>query len=214
VNLPIDLAIEQYALEHTSPFEGPLAAAADWTATEMSNSQMMAGVPEARLLQLLVRLSGARNVLEIGTFTGVGTLSIAAALPDGGRVTTLELDPKHAEIAERHIAASPYGERIEQIVGDARETLPQLPGPFDLVWIDAWKNDYPLYLREVVPKLSPGGVIAADNVLRGGRVADPAANDAGTVGTREFNDLVQADPQLDNVLLTVGDGVMLAWRRN
>ena len=174
---------------------------------------MMSGLAEARLLQALIVAGGARQVLEIGTFTALGTLAMAAALPDGGRIVTLEVDPDTAAAARRHIAASPRPDRVELIEGDALESLAELDGPFDLVYIDAWKSDYPAYYEAVVPKLAARGVIVADNLFRGGRALDPAADDDSTVGIRAFARVVQADARTDNVLLTVGDGLMLAWRR-
>ena len=208
----IDGEAERYALAHTTQFGGPVAAAADWTAENTESAVMMAGLAEARLLEALIAIGGARNVLEIGTFTGVGALAMAAALPDDGRVITLEVDPEHAEISQRHFDVSPHRDRIELIVGDALESLARLDGPFDLVWIDAWKNDYPAYFEAVVDKLADRGVIVADNLFRGGAALDSAASDPGTIGIREFADRVEADERVHNVLLTVGDGVMLAWR--
>jgi caffeoyl-CoA O-methyltransferase len=152
-------------------------------------------------------------VLEIGTFTGFGSLAMAAALPDRGRVTTLEVDEQTAAAARRHFDASPHASRIELIVGDALETLARLDGPFDLVYIDAWKADYPDYYEAVLPKLAPRGVIVADNMFRDGRVLDPAVDDESTRGIREFSRRVQADEHVHNVLLTIGDGMMLVWRR-
>lgn len=209
----IDPAAERYASEHTTPFQGAIDAAAQWTQSHTTAPQMMAGIAEARLLEALVVSSRATRLLEIGTFTGVGTLSLAAALAPGGRVITLEIDEANAATARRHIDASPYADRIELIVGDARETLAGLDGPFDVVWIDAWKADYPEYYELVVPKLAPAGIIAADNLFRAGAVLDPSDDDSGTEGMRQFARQVQHDDRMHNVLLTVGDGVMLAWRR-
>lgn len=206
-------AAERYALGHTTAFSGPLAAAAEWTQGNTAAPQMMSGLAEARLLEALIIVGGAQRVLEIGTFTGVGTLAIAAALPGGGRVTTLEVDTENAAAARRHFAASPYADRIELIVGDALESLADLRGPFDLVYIDAWKADYPAYYDAVLPKLGERGVIVADNLFRAGAALDPAAEDPGTIGIREFADRVQNDNRVDNVLLTIGDGVMLTWHR-
>ena len=205
-------AAEAFAAAHTTPFDGALAAAANWTDANTSWPGMMAGLPEARLLEALIVVSGARSVLELGTFTGVGALAMAAALPPGGRVVTLELDPDNAAVAQRHIAASPLADRIELIQGDARETLPRLPGPFDLVWIDAWKADYPRYFDLVVPKLAPRGIIVADNLFRDGATLAPASDDEGTRGILDFARLVEEHEGLHNVLLTVGDGLLLAWR--
>ncbi len=202
-----------YADEHTTPFADQLAAAAAWTQGNTSSPQMMSGLAEARLLEALIVTAGARRVLEIGTFTGVGALTMAAALPADGRVTTLEVDEDNAAAARRHIDASPHGDRVELIVGDALSTIAGLAGPFDLVYIDAWKADYPAYYDAVLPKLAERGVIVADNLFRAGAALDPTAGDDGTVGIREFARRVQADERMHNVLLTIGDGVMLAWHR-
>lgn len=206
-------AAERYAEEHTSSFGALLDDAVAWTRENTSEPQMMSGLAEARLLEALIVVGGARRVLEIGTFTGVGALTMAAALPEGGRVTTLEVDAENAAIARRHIDASPFGHRVELIVGDALETIASLDGPFDLVWMDALKSEYPAYYDAVVPKLSQRGVIVADNLFRAGAALDATVNDAGTVGIREFARRVQGDERVHNVLLTIGDGVMLAWRR-
>jgi caffeoyl-CoA O-methyltransferase len=202
---------EDFAAAHTTPFDGALAAASNWTRANTPWPEMMAGLLEARLLEALIVVSGARSVLELGTFTGVGALAMAAALPAGGRVVTLERDADNAAVARRHIAASPLGDRVELIEGDARETLPRLPGPFDLVWIDAWKADYPRYLDLVLPKLAPRGIIVADNLFRGGATLPPATDDEATRGVLDFARQVQEHERLHNVLLTVGDGVLLAW---
>ena len=203
---------ERYALENTSAFEGQIATAAHWTEGNTSAPQMMSGLAEARLLEALIVVGGARRVLEIGTFTAVGTLTMAAAVGPGGRVTTLERDPEVAQIARRHIDASVYADRIELIVGDALDTLDRVEGPFDLVYIDADKADYPNYFDRALPKLAGRGVIVADNVFRGGRTMDPADREEGTVGMREFVRRVSAQDDIHSVVLTIGDGVLVAWR--
>jgi predicted O-methyltransferase YrrM len=203
----------RYARQHTSSFENDVADAAAWTRGNTADAGMMSGLAEARLLEALIVAGGARHVLEIGTFTGVGALTMAAALPADGRVTTLEADADTAAVARRHIEASPHADRIELIVGDALETITGLDGPFDLVYIDAWKADYPAYYAAVFPKLAERGVLVADNLFRGGTALDETAVDAGTAGIREFARIVAEDERVHNVLLTVGDGVMVAWRR-
>lgn len=208
----LDSAAEDYALAHTTPAEGHLAEVSAWTAEKTEFPQMMSGQPEARLLEAFIVAGGARHVLEIGTFTAYGTLVMAAALPPGGKVTTLEVDEETAATARRHIDESPFADRIELILGPALETLERLDGPFDLVYIDAWKVDYPAYYEAVLPKLSARGVIVADNLFRGGAVLDPAVDDDGTAGMREFARRVQEDERVHNALLTVGDGLMVAWR--
>jgi caffeoyl-CoA O-methyltransferase len=201
-----------YADDHTTPLAGQLQDVAAWTAENTTAPQMMSGTAEARLLQALIVVGGATSVLEIGTFTGLGALAMAAALPASGRVTTLEVDEEMAGTARRHIDASPHREKIDLIVGDALHTLGNVEGPFDLVYIDAWKADYPQYYEAVIPKLAERGVIVADNMFRGGRALDAESDDPGDVGIREFARRVQDDPRVDNVMLTVGDGLMLAWR--
>ncbi len=215
----ISAAAERFAEAHTTPPTGQLAEIAAWTREHTSWPGMMSGTAEARLLEALIVVGGATRVLEIGTFTGFGTLLMAAAMPRQGRVTTLEVDPDMAQTARRHFAASPVGDRIELILGDALDSLATLDGPFDLVWIDARKSDYPSYYDAVVEKLSPRGIIVADNLFRAGAVlaaADGGSEsdaDGGTQAMREFARRVQQDDRVDNALLTIGDGVMLAWRR-
>lgn len=208
----IDAAVGRYAAEHTTPPPAHLAEVAAATEERTPAPQMMSGLVEARLLEALVVASGATRVLEIGTFTGYGALSIAARLADGGRVTTVEADTMMAAYARDHIEASPYADRIELLVGDAREIVPTLEGPFDLVFVDAWKDDYPQYYEAVLPKLSERGLIVCDNVLWNGDVVDPDDGDGNARALSTFNDHVQNDPRVHNALLTVGDGLMVIWR--
>ena len=203
----------EYAERHTSPFSGALASVAGWTQANTDAPGMMSGLAEARLLEALIVVGGARRVLEIGTFTGLGALVMAAALPSDGHVITLEVDEQRAAVARRHIDASPHASRVEVIVGDALETLSRLGGPFDLVYIDAWKADYPAYYEAVLPKLSERGVIVADNLFRNGLALTAENEDSGTLGIREFARRVQEDDSVHNVLLSIGDGVMLVWPR-
>jgi caffeoyl-CoA O-methyltransferase len=207
----VDPAIERYAADHTSPPPRHLADVAAVTRERTWSPQMRSGLVEARLLEAFVLAGGATRVLEVGTFTGYGALSIAARLPAGGVVITIEADPRHAALAREHIDASPDAAKVDLRVGDAREIVPALDGPFDLVFIDAWKPDYPRYYEEVLPKLSERGVIVCDNVLWSGRVADESADDDDARALRAFNDLVHADPRVDNALLTVGDGLLVIW---
>jgi caffeoyl-CoA O-methyltransferase len=166
-----------------------------------------------RLLEAFVVAMQARRVLEIGTFTGVGALSIASRLPPGGTLITLEADASVAEIARRHIEASPWRDRIELVLGDARETVHAVEGPLDLVFIDAWKPDYVTYYEAVVPKLADHGVIVADNVLWDGVVVEAEPAQEGARAMKAFAQHVHDDERVDNVLLTVADGLLLAWRR-
>ena len=207
-----DPQVERYASEHTSPPLPHLADVAEATRAETRTPGMMSGLVAARLLEGLVVATRARRVLEIGTFTGYGALSIAARLPADGTVVTVEADDGRAEMARRHIDASPDAAKVELVHGDARAVVPALDGPFDLVFIDAWKGDYPHYYEAVLPKLSDHGLIVCDNVLWGGDVVDPSPDDANGIALAAFNDLVQDDERVANALLTVGDGLLLIWR--
>jgi caffeoyl-CoA O-methyltransferase len=209
----VDAAIERYAAEHTSAPSSELADVETSTRDETPLPGMMTGRMEARLLEAFVVAAGAKRVLEVGTFTGHGALSIASRLDPGGRVITIEYDERLAGIARRNIEASAYAEMVELIQGDAHEIIETLDGPFDLVFVDAWKFDYRRYYEAVLPKLAPRGVLIADNVLWRGGVLDENATDRETRALREFNDHVQSDARVENVLLTVGDGLLVAWRR-
>ena len=138
----IDEAIEQYTEAHTTPPEPLLAKLAEETYATMSMPQMLTGTVEGRLLELLVHGLGARQVLEIGTFTGYASLSMAAALPEGGHIHTCDIEPRHTEVAQRYIDQSPYADRITIHLGPALETIAKLEGDFDFVFIDADKVNY------------------------------------------------------------------------
>ena len=198
---------EPYAVAHTTPFAADLAVVAAATRDQTPSPEMMSGLVEARLLQTFVRLARPRRVLEVGTFTGLGALAMAEALGQRATVTTLEADPDTARLARAHLAAHPSGDRVQLLEGDALALLTTLDGPFGLAYVDAWKTDYPAYYERVLPLLAPDGLMVFDNVLRGGRSLDPG----DPVGA--FNDMVAADDRVDNALLTVGDGVLLVWRR-
>jgi caffeoyl-CoA O-methyltransferase len=208
----IQPAVERYAQEHTTPPDPALERLARETRDTLAFPQMLTGRVEGRFLEMLVWASGAERVLELGTYSGYSALSMAAALPPGGRVLTCEVAPDHAEFAQRHIAASPYADRIELRLGPALETMAQLEGPFDLVFIDADKGNYRNYYEAALPKLSERGVIAVDNTLWSGRVADDSDDSETTVAMREFNDHVAADARVVSVQLTVRDGITLIRR--
>jgi caffeoyl-CoA O-methyltransferase len=205
--------LEAYAEAHTSPPEPHLAALADETQRTLDAPQMMVGALEGRFLEFLVFARRPARVLEIGTFSGYSSLSMAAALPKGGRITTLELSERHAEVARRHIAASPYADRIDVVVGPALDSFQSLHGPWDLVFIDADKTNYANYYEAVLPELADDGLIAVDNVLWSGRVLDPSDTSADTAAIVAFNDRVRRDERVTCVLCTVRDGVLLIRKR-
>jgi predicted O-methyltransferase YrrM len=169
----------------------------------------------ARLLQILARMAGARRILEIGTLGGFSTIHLARALPEGGRLVTLEAVRKHAEVARANLARAGLADRVEVIVGPALATLPGLDGPFDFVFIDADKESNPDYLEQALRLSRPGTVIVCDNVVRDGRIADPSADTPALAGIRRFFDRLRAEPRLTaTAVQTVGvkgwDGFAIA----
>ncbi len=175
------------------------------------------GVPPAlgKLLGILARAAGARRVLEIGTLGGYSAIWLARALAPGGRIISLEVDPRHAAVARANLERAGVGDLVEVRVGRALDLLPQLPPeePFDLVFIDADKVSYLAYLEWATLLARPGGLIVADNVLRDGRVLDEATADENARGVARFNRAVADDPRLDAIILPNRgghDGVLVA----
>jgi predicted O-methyltransferase YrrM len=204
--------IESYAEAHTTPPTALLAELVAETNATLRAPQMLTGAIEGRLLELLVFASGARRVLELGTYSGYSALSMAAGLPADGHIDTCEFDPEHAEVARRYIARSPHADRISVHVGPALETIEQLEGTFDFVFIDADKVNYLNYYDALLPRLTERGLIAVDNTLWSGRVLDEEDTSESTAALREFNERVLADERVTCVQLTVRDGVTLIRR--
>ena len=149
--------IEEYVVAHTTPLPPHLEELTRVTHETMESPQMLTGPVEGMLLQCLVWATGARRVLEIGTFTGFSAQMMAAALPEDGVLVTCEIDPKHAAMAREHLQKSPHGRKVDLRVGPALETLESLEGPFDLVFIDADKTSYTRYYERALELLSPRG---------------------------------------------------------
>ena len=208
--------IEAYAAEHTTAEPDHLAALAIETRERMSAPQMLSGHVEGRFLETLVFTTGARRVLEFGTFSGYSALAMASALPDDGRLVTLEVDPERAEVARRHFSQHPAGDRIELRLGPALESVQALGDErFDLVFIDADKPSYLSYYEASLERLSERGLIVVDNTLWSGDVVperQPEPNES-TRALREFNDSVARDESVVCVILTIRDGVTLIRRR-
>jgi caffeoyl-CoA O-methyltransferase len=207
----IDAAVEQFARVHTEPESELHVRLREETYRVMDRPQMQVDVIEGRFLEMLVRLTGARTILEVGMFTGYSALMMAEGLPDDGKLITCEVDPKAEAIARRYFSESPHGDKITVRMGPALETIKTLSGPLDLVFIDADKANYSNYYEASLPLLKPGGLIVADNVLWSGKVLDP--KDADDHALVAFDRMVQSDSRVENVCLTVRDGMMLAWKR-
>jgi caffeoyl-CoA O-methyltransferase len=208
-----DPAIEAYATEHSSPEPALLRELAEATRDFSQAHGMMVGRLEGRFLKVLVAITGARRILELGTFTGYSALSMAEALPPDGRIISCELDERHAEMARSFIDRSPYGGMIEIRLGPALETLAALEGPFDFAFVDARKQEYPAYFEAILPMLRQGGLMAIDNVLWDGAVLDDSDRSEDTLAVRALNERVAGDPRVECVLVPIRDGVMLARKR-
>lgn len=168
---------------------------------------------EGRLMQFLVSLAGAKKVVEIGTLAGYSGVWIARALPPDGKLYTLERSSKHAQVARASFRQAGLADRVDVIEGEARESLRKLSanGPFDLVFIDADKASYPDYLAWAIDNLRPGGVVAAHNAFRGGSILAPESDDDHAM--LAFNRAIAEHPQLDGMILAIGDGMAVGIKK-
>jgi predicted O-methyltransferase YrrM len=206
-------AVDRYITDLLVPADPALEAALQ--ASVDANLPPIAVTPnQGKLLELLARVQGARTILELGTLGGYSTIWLARALPAGGRLVTLESEPRYAELALANIARAGYAKVVELRVGPALQTLPELvaegAGPFDLIFIDADKDNYPGYFEWSLKLSRPGTVIVGDNVVRDGAILDPEAVDPSGAnvlqGVRRFYELLAAEPRVSaTAIQTVGD---------
>jgi len=204
----VDKNIENYCRAHTTSLPPLFDELRERTYAGLNAPQMQVGLLEGRFLSMMVALTGAKRVLEFGTFSGFSALAMASSLPEDGRLVTLDVDPKATTLARETWAQSPHGKKIELKLGPALETLETLSGPFDLVFIDADKQNYVSYWEKSLPLVRQGGLIIVDNVLWSGRVLDP--QDKSDHDIVRFNDHARRDPRVEVVMLTLRDGVLLA----
>jgi caffeoyl-CoA O-methyltransferase len=212
VSFIVDPKVEEYAEAHSTPEGDLFERLAAETREKTTAPQMMVGQLEGRFLSVLVRTLRARRVLELGTFTGYSSISMALALPGDGRVITCDVNEETTAIAQGYAEEAGVADRIDYRLGPALDTIATLDGPFELVFIDADKPNYVNYYEATLPLLADGGLIVIDNTLWSGRVVDPEDDEETTRAIRELNDHVLADPRVENVLLTVRDGMNLVWR--
>lgn len=207
----INKDLDRYASEHTTSDSAEAAEIYSETLTRFDYPQMLSGQPVARLLQLLISLSGAKKVLEIGLFTGYSALSMAEALPEGGKVTSIEGREDLASEARKFLDKSAAGKQVEILVGEALTILPQLEGPYDFIFLDANKRMYPEFYPLCLNLLKKGGLLVMDNMLWWGKVLDPKDQDS-TVLDRLNKEITQ-NPAVENILLTVRDGVQIIRKK-
>lgn len=206
--------LHRYVVAHSMPLGAVADDLVSETARAFPESAAMQIPPEqAGLLTMLVRILGARNAIELGTYTGYSAMAIARGLAPGGRLLSCDVSEEWTAMAREHWEKAGVADRIDLRIAPAIDTLRSLPADplADFVFMDADKRSYPDYWAELVPRVRPGGIIAVDNVLRHGRVVSP--DDQRVAVMREFNDLVVADDRVDAVMLPLSDGLTLAQRR-
>jgi len=207
----LSIKIEEYCEKHSTPESEILKKLAEETMKSTTHPLMMAGHIEGAFLKFLVRISSAKRVLEIGTFTGYGALAMAEGLPDDGILITCDINTEYTQIAERYWLKSPHGRKIKLIIGPALDTLKTIEGPFDLIFIDADKSNYGNYWDLCIPKVRRGGIIAIDNVFRGGGVLDPETELEHYINS--FNKEIKNDSRVEVLMLPIRDGVTMALKK-
>jgi caffeoyl-CoA O-methyltransferase len=215
--LPLDDKLYRYVLEHTAP-EHPVLAALREETSRIEHAGMQIGADQAGLMALLVKILGARRCIEIGVFTGYSALAVALALPADGRILACDVSEEWTAIARRYWQKAGVAARIDLRLAPASQTLARLvaageAGSYDFAFIDADKTGYADYYEKCLTLLRPGGLIAIDNTLWSGDVADPSKQGRDTRALRELNDRLRVDERVDVAMLTVGDGLTLARKR-
>ncbi len=207
----VEEALEQYCLEHSTPDSNLFQQITEETHQSTDLPQMLTGNIEGTLLKLLVQISGAKLALEIGTFTGYSALKIAEGLPLDGKIITCDISEKYTDIAKEFWSRSTHLPKIELRLAPALETIDKISEPLDFVFIDADKENYSNYWESCIPKVRSGGIIVADNVLWSGRVLNPSKKSDKAI--HAFNTLVKQDKRVEQVLLSVRDGITIARKK-
>ena len=205
-----DPILDQYILDHTSPEDPVLAELNRETWMQTVHPQMLAGHLQGKILEMISCMIRPSRILEIGTFTGYSSICLAKGMAKDGKLTTIEKDDEITDFAKKYISRSLAADSITLLTGDAREIIPGLNDKFGLVYLDADKDEYLEYYELVLPKVTKGGFILADNVLWGGKVIEKLDNgDHFTSGIIAFNEHVKQDQRVEQLILPVRDGIML-----
>ena len=202
--------LDEYILSHISPEDDYLYRLYRATQINLLRPRMASGHLQGQLLRMLCQMIRPQRVLEIGTYSGYSALSMASGMGEGTELVTFEINDEQEDFTRPWLEGSPFPPKIKMIVGDIFSILPEMEGKFDLVFIDANKRQYCEYLDLVLPHLNSGAYIIADNTLWDGHVVDPAYdNDPQTQGVRAFNDRIATDPQFENIILPLRDGLTI-----
>jgi len=199
--------IINYCIDHSSVPSKICDGLESYTKNKVSMSQMLIGKLEASTLGLMIKMLKAKRVLEFGTFTGYSALAMAESLPEDGELITLDINPETVNVAKEYWSKSESGKKIKSLLGDATDTLYQIEGNFDFVFIDADKPGYDRYLEFSLERLNSGGAIVCDNMLWSGKVCDPVENDTDTNALRELNKKLKLRNDLYTTLLPIRDGM-------
>lgn len=209
--IPEDL--QNYSESHTGEENALLKKINRETHLHVLRPRMLSGHLQGRVLSMISKLVNPTHILEIGTYTGYSALCLAEGLQQTGKVITLEKNEELKDKILTYLEESDYKDQIEVHFGEAATIIPTLGYTWDLVFIDADKENYPTYYDLIIDNLRPGGVLLADNVLWSGKVYDPSKNDKTTQIIRAFNQKVLDDPRVENVLLPIRDGIMMAMKK-
>lgn len=201
--------LEEYLEAHATAPDAVLQELYRHTYLHEMNPRMMSGPVQGKFLQFLCQMLKPQRVLEIGTYTGYAAICIARGLPEGGKLVTIEANREYEDTLRHYFDKAQVSEKIELILGDAKTVIPTLSETFDLVFIDADKVSYPSYYTMVMEKVRTGSFILADNVLWDGKVLNAQTKEHDTQALIAFNDMVQNDPRVENVLLPIRDGLMM-----
>jgi predicted O-methyltransferase YrrM len=209
----VNKGIQQYAEKFSSPEPATLVELNRETNVNHLFPRMLSGHHQGRFLAMISKLINPNHILEIGTYTGYSAICLAEGLADGGVVHSIEINTENEEIIRKYIEKTGNTHKILLHFGDARDIIPEIGLMFDLVFLDADKESYIDYFKLVINRVRPGGIILADNVLWDGKVLDKNATDKESVGIRKFNDYIKNHDQIDHVLLTIRDGIMIIRKK-
>ena len=204
----ISYKLQQYIDDHSMEESDLLKALDRETHQKMLQPRMLSGSYQGRLLALLSKIIGPKKILEVGTYTGYATLCMAEGLTKSGLIDTIDHNEEFAEIQRRYFDQSPYGNKIFQHLGEAKDVLKTLKGPYDLVFLDADKENYPNYFDLIIGKVKTGGVILSDNVLWSGKVLEKATDEA-TSALQEYNHKINTDVRVETIVLPIRDGLTI-----
>jgi len=205
--------LDAYVCKHTTPHSALLDRIIRETHLEVLQPRMLSGHFQGRVLSLIAKICQPKRILEIGTYTGFSALCLAEGLAFGGTLTTIDVNEELAQRVKGYFLESDYASQIDFRTGNALEIIPTLQESWDLVFIDADKKNYLAYYDLVVENTRPGGLILADNVLWSGKVIDPHATDRETELLRKYNETLHLDDRVENVLLPIRDGIMVARKK-